>query len=191
MELNLEDQKQRFLEICRSSIHRDGLEALLDWLLKVDFFEAPASTRYHGAYSGGLCQHSLDVYEYAQKLTFLSPVSISDGSLAIASLFHDVCKCNLYKTEYRNQKINGEWQQVPVFVTDERFHFGGHGSKSVYLVQYFMRLEPSEASAINCHMGFADGSAVTIRDVGNAYQANPLAWIVHIADEAATFLLKR
>lgn len=191
MELNLEEQKQRFLDICRSNIHRDGLEALLDWLLKVDFFEAPASTRYHGAYAGGLCQHSLDVYEYAQKLSFLSPVSISDESLTIASLFHDVCKCNLYKTEYRNQKINGEWQQVPVFVADERFHFGGHGSKSVYQVQYFMRLEPVEATAINCHMGFSDGSSATIRDVGNAYQDNPLAWIIHIADEAATYLLER
>ncbi len=191
MELNLEDQKRCFLELCRSTIHRDGLEALLAWLVKADFFEAPASTRYHGAYAGGLCQHSLDVYEYAKKLVFLSPVPISDESLAIASLFHDVCKCNLYKTEYRNQKINGEWQQVPVFVTDERFHFGGHGSKSVYLVQYFMKLEPVEATAINCHMGFSDGSSTTIRDVGNAYQDNPLAWIIHIADEAATYLLKR
>ncbi len=102
MELNLEEQKQRFLDICRSTIQRDGLDVLLDWLCKADFFQAPASTKYHGAYVGGLCQHSLDVYEYAQKLAFLSPVSISAESLAIASLFHDVCKCNMYKTEYRN-----------------------------------------------------------------------------------------
>lgn len=191
MELNLEEQKQKFLNICHSTIHREGLDALLDWLCKADFFEAPASTKYHGAYAGGLCQHSIDVYEYARKLTFLSPIPISDESLAIATLFHDVCKCNLYKIDYRNQKINGEWRQVPVFVTDERFHFGGHGSKSVYQVQYFMKLEPVEAVAINCHMGFSDGGSTTIRDVGNAYQDNPLAWIVHIADEAATYLLDR
>ena len=84
-----------------------------------------------------------------------------------------------------------EWQQVPVYVVDETFHFGGHGSKSVYQIQYFMRLEPAEAAAINCHIGFADGSAATVRDVSNAYQDNPLAWIVHAADEAATYLLKR
>jgi len=94
-------------------------------------------------------------------------------------------------SEVPESEINGEWQQVPVFVTDERFHFGGHGSKSVYQVQYFMRLEPAEATAINCHMGFSDGSSATIRDVGNSYQDNPLAWIVHVADEAATYLLVR
>ncbi len=191
MELNLEEQKARFLDICRSTIHRDGLEDLLTWLQKADFFTAPASTHYHGAYAGGLCQHSLDVYEYAKKLTFLSPVPISDESLAIATLFHDVCKCGLYRMDKRNQKINGEWQEVPVYTVAEKFHFGGHGSKSVYQVQYFMKLEPVEAVAINCHMGFSDGSATTIRDVGNAYQSNSLAWITHIADEAATYLLDR
>ena len=191
MELNLEQQKQQFIDICHSVIHRDGLDALLDWMGKADFFKAPASTKYHGAYAGGLCQHSLDVYDYAKKLAFLSPIPISDESLAIASLFHDICKCNLYKTEYRNQKVNGEWQQVPVYVTDERFHFGGHGSKSVYQVQYFMKLEPAEAAAINCHMGFSDGSATTVRDVSNAYQQFSLAWIIHAADEAATYLLNR
>jgi len=191
MELNLEEQKQRFLELCRANIHRDGLEDLLSWLQKVDFFEAPASTKYHGAYAGGLCQHSLDVYDYARKLTFLSPAPISEESLVIATLFYDVCKCNLYKTEYRNQKIDGGWHQVPVFIIDEKFHFGGHGSKSVFQVQYFMKLEPVEAVAINCHMGFSDGGSTTIRDVGNAYHDNPLAWIVHVADEAATYLLER
>ena len=172
MELNLEEQKQRFLDLCHSAIHRDGLDDLLDWLCKADFFEAPASTKFHGAYAGGLCQHSLDVYEYAKKLTFLSPTPISEEALVISTLFHDVCKCNLYKTEYRNQKINGEWQHV-------------------YQVQYFMKLEPIEAAAINCHMGFTDGSTTTLRDVSNAYQSNPLAWIVHVADEAATYLLDR
>ena len=98
MELNLTEQKQRFLDICHDKIHREGLDALLDWLGKADFFEAPAGTNYHGAYAGGLCQHSLDVYEYAQKIAFLSPTPISEESLAIATLFHDVCKCNLYKT---------------------------------------------------------------------------------------------
>ena len=89
--MNIDEQKTRFLTICRNSIHREGLDDLLDWLQKSDFFTAPASTRYHGAYAGGLCEHSLDVLDYAQKLTFLSPTLISDESLTIAALFHDVC----------------------------------------------------------------------------------------------------
>ena len=189
--MDLEAQKSRFLELCRSTIHRDGLEDLLDWLQKSDFFIAPASTRYHGAYSGGLCQHSLDVYDYARKLVFLSPVPISEESLAVVSLFHDICKCNMYTVEKRNRKIDGVWQEVPFYSIDERFHFGGHGSKSVYQVQYFMKLTPEEAAAINCHMGFSDGNPSTVRDVSSAYGQFPLAWIVHAADEAATFLLER
>ena len=172
---------------------REGKEALRDWLLsdECDFFTAPASTKYHGAYAGGLCQHALDVYDYAKKLAFLSPTPIKEEALCIASLFHDVCKVNLYKIDYRNQKIDGEWQSVPYYTVDERFHFGGHGSKSVYQVQYFMKLNQDEAVAINCHMGFSDGSTSTVRDVGNAFQSCSLAWIIHVADEAATYLLDR
>ena len=64
---DVEKQKQEFLALCRESIHREGLEELLTWLQKSDFFTAPASTRYHGAYEGGLCEHSLDVYRMAKK----------------------------------------------------------------------------------------------------------------------------
>ena len=63
MEIDVQQQKERFLEICCATIHRDGLEELLAWLEKKDFFTALASTKYHGAYEGNLCQHSLDVYE--------------------------------------------------------------------------------------------------------------------------------
>ena len=117
MELNLEAQKQEFLTICRAMIHRDGIEDLLDWLCKADFFTAPASTKYHGGYAGGLCQHSIDVYQYAKKLSFLMPAAPSEESLAVAALFHDVCKVNLYKVDKRNQKIDGirrAWLQVRV-----------------------------------------------------------------------------
>ena len=79
----------------------------------------------------------------------------------------------------------------PYSVIDEKFHFDGHGSKSVFLIQQFMKLTTEEAAAINCHMGFSDGNPNAVRDVGNAYHQFPLAWIIHVADEAATFLLER
>lgn len=191
MELNLEEQKERFLSICREKIHRDGLEDLLEWLCKSDFFTAPASTHYHGAYAGGLCQHSLDVYDYIQKLAFLLPTQPSEESLAIVALWHDLCKVRLYKIDKRNQKIDGVWQEVPYYTIEEKYHFGGHGSKSVFLIQQFMKLKADEAAAINCHMGFSDGGSSTVRDVSNAYQQFGIAWLVHVADEAATYLLER
>ena len=191
MELNLEKQKKEFLDICHSTIKREGLEDLLGWLGRADFFTAPASTKYHGAYPGGLCQHSLDVYEYAKKLTFLLPEQPSGESLAVSALFHDLCKVNFYKSEKRNQKIDGTWQEVPVFVVDEKYHFGGHGSKSVFLIQQFMKLTAEEAAAINCHMGFSDGNPSAVRDVGNAWAQFKLGWLIHVADEAAAYLLDR
>ena len=79
---------------------------------------------------------------------------------------------------------------MPYYTIEEKFCFGGHGSKSVFLVQQFMKLKTDEAAAINCHMGATPGGDA-VRDSGNAFQAFPLAWITHVADEAATYLLKR
>ena len=55
--------KEEFIEIYRANVHREGADALLDYLEnKSDFFTSPASARYHGAYVGGLCEHSVNVY---------------------------------------------------------------------------------------------------------------------------------
>lgn len=191
MDIAIEAQKAKFIETCREKIKRPGLDPLLEWMTNADFFTAPASTKYHGAYKGGLCQHSMDVYEQAKKLVHMLPEQPSEESMAIVSLFHDICKVNLYKEDKKNQKIDGKWQEVPYYTIEEKFHFGGHGSKSVFLLQQFMKLTTEEAAAINCHMGFSDGSPNTIRDVSNAYEQFPLAWLTHVADEAATLLLDR
>lgn len=189
-EINFEAQKEEFIRTCRENIKREGLEDLLCWLERADFYTAPASTKYHGSYAGGLCQHSLDVFHYALRVCKLYDGEINLESLAVATLFHDLCKVNFYKIDERNQKVNGEWVKVPFYTIEEKFSFGGHGSKSVYLAQWFMKLKQEEAVAINCHMGFSSGPDA-VRDVGNAYEQFPLAWIVHVADEAATYLLDR
>lgn len=187
---DLEKQKQEFLTLCRENIHREGLEDLLNWLLRSDFFTAPASTRFHGAYKGGLCEHSLDVYAMAKKAISAYELDLSEESVVISALFHDLCKVNFYKEDFRNQKIDGVWQQVPCYIIEEKYCFGGHGSKSVFLVQQFMKLKTDEAAAINCHMGATSGGD-SVRETSSAYQAFPLAWIIHVADEAATYLLDR
>jgi len=186
MEINIEEQKQKFIDLCRAAIHREGFDKLLDWMSRADFFTAPASTHYHGGYAGGLCQHSMDVYEYAKRIVPITDRTFSEESLAVAALLHDLCKVNFYRTDFRNQKINGEWQQVPCYTVSEKFKFGGHGSKSVFLIQQFMKLLPDEAIAINCHMGAFDNDKV-----GECFAACPLAWVIHVADEAATYLIER
>ena len=87
MSVDLQEQRERFLACCRENIRREGLDRLLDWLDKSDFFQAPASTRFHGAYAGGLCEHSLDVLECARKLTQAFALPLKEESLTVAALF--------------------------------------------------------------------------------------------------------
>lgn len=59
----MSELKERFLAVYKETVTREGSDSLLDWLEHSDFFVAPASTRYHGCYEGGLLQHSLNVYD--------------------------------------------------------------------------------------------------------------------------------
>lgn len=189
---NITEFKQRL------PLHRDGMEELIDWLDTTDFFRAPASTRFHDAREGGLLEHSLQVHDWLRALVMFyveSPlanrqaVDLTPESVAIVALCHDFCKIGLYKTEmrWRKNKFN-RWEQYPTYKSDEDFPFGGHGSKSVYLVQRFVKLSPAEAAAINCHMGSWDQSPYS--KPGAVFEVNPLAWLLHVADEAATYNVK-
>jgi len=134
--------KERFKEIFISQVTRPEAADLLAWLGTTDFFEAPASTRFHGAYPGGLVEHSLNVY-YA--LLGQSTIREYGGeSVAVVALLHDVCKTGYYRRE-RDGKYSVK-DQLPM----------GHGEKSVYLVMKFMDLTDDEALAIRWHMGAYD-----------------------------------
>ena len=189
--------KEEFIEIYKENIQREGADKLLDYLLSAssDFFTAPASTRFHGAYAGGLCEHSLNVYhclcDYLQRdrVTDLYNLEYSPESIAIVSLLHDLCKVNCYKKSMRNVKdANGVWQQVPYYEFSDDLPYG-HGEKSVYIITGFMRLTREEAFAIRYHMGFS--GTEDARNVGAAFEKYPLAAMMHIADMEATYFVER
>ena len=173
-----------FKEIYLTHIKREGSAELLKWLMSTDFFTAPGSTRFHDCYAGGLADHSARVFnELVRILKAYPEVKVSAETAAIVTLLHDVCKAGCYKTEMRNRKNEyGQWEKYPVYTFKEDFAFGGHGSKSVYLIQKFMKLTDEEAVAINCHMGTENGNFA----VNDAYRAYPLAFLVHTADMAST-----
>lgn len=182
------NRKEDFIRLFTQHIKRPGAVELLEWVESTDFFTAPASTRFHGSYEGGLCEHSVNVWEELVRLSKAYPeVRMTAETAAIVSLCHDFCKIGCYKTELRNKKENGVWRSVPMYVFNEDFCFGGHGSKSVYLVQRFMNLSEPEAVAINCHMSVWDRSPGDY-SVGGAYESYPLAWLLHVADESATYI---
>lgn len=172
-----------FEEIYTAYIKREGSTELLNWLKSTDFFTAPGSTRFHDCFAGGLAEHSARVFYELTRLLNAYQLNVSAETAAIVSLLHDVCKAGCYKTEMRNRKNEfGQWEKYPVYTFKEDFAFGGHGSKSVYLIQKFMKLTDEEAVCINCHMGVENGNFA----VNDAYRAYPLAFLVHTADMAST-----
>lgn len=187
------DYKEEFLNIYKENIKREGSDKLLEWLQGSDFFTAPASTKFHSAFAGGLVEHTVKAYN-----RFLNNVKqeygenyqdeISNESIAIIALLHDICKTYLYKPDIRNVKENGVWIQKPCFTYDDKLPYG-HGEKSVYIISGFMKLTREEAMAINWHMGGLDPRLQGNSNMmANAYYQYPAAFMFHIADMESTYL---
>lgn len=189
------NNKERFIDIYKRYIHREGSEKLLEFLLSKnsDFFDAPASARFHGSYEGGLLDHSLNVYDCLKDYLSRDRVketyhlSYTEESIAIVALLHDLCKINCYKKGTRNVKENGQWIQVPTFEYNDTLPYG-HGEKSVYMISGYMRLTREEAFAIRYHMGFSGSEDA--RNVGAAFEIFPLAFALSTADMEATYFIE-
>lgn len=192
--------KDRFIGLYQQLITRPGADKLLAWLETTDFFEAPASTRFHLSHPGGLVEHSIHVYHRLHDL-FVSErqnrendpfIELSDNeeeTIAICGLLHDICKANFYAVEMRNRKNEqGQWEKYPFYVVNDQLPYG-HGEKSVYIISGFMKLTREEAMAIRWHMGFSDNDFKAGGfSVGNAFEKFPLALLTHMADLQATYL---
>ena len=187
--------REEFIAVYTAKIHREGADALLDYLEhKSDFFTSPASARYHNAYEGGLCQHSLNVYHCLQayldreRVRNAYGLEVSEESAAVCALLHDLCKAGCYQAGTRNVKgPDGKWTAVPTFYYEDPLPYG-HGEKSVYIISGFMKLKREEAMAIRWHMGFSGDEDKRL--VG-ALQQYPLAFALSVADMEATYFLER
>lgn len=172
--------KEEFIAILKQ-VNREGIEHLIEFLNKTDFFEAPASTRFHGCYKGGLLEHSMKVYEILKTKT-----QEDSDSVKIIALLHDICKTNFYKVEYRNAKNEqGVWEKVPYYTVDDTIPYG-HGEKSVMMISEFIKLTPEERYAIRWHMGFTEPKEL-YTTIGQAYKKYPIALLMHEADLEATY----
>ncbi|MBR6696320.1 MAG: HD domain-containing protein [Oscillospiraceae bacterium] len=188
--------KEEFISIYKEKINREGADKMLEYLLssQSDFFTAPASTRFHGSYEGGLVEHSINVYkcldDYLKRprTKEVYNMNFSDSTIATVALLHDVCKINFYKTDYRNAKNEaGVWEKVPYYAIDDQMPYG-HGEKSVYIINGFMRLTREEAFAIRYHMGF---SGIEDKNtIGKVFEMYPLAFALNVADMEASYYLE-
>lgn len=207
MPINAAENKERFISLANKYIKREGLDKLLKWLDSTDFYTAPASTKYHLSVEGGLCQHSLNVFDRMVELcnTYFKKDPADDNvyngvntdvegafdmeNIAIVALFHDICKANCYVKDFRNVKVEGKWTQEEYWKWDEQFVYG-HGTKSVYMLQQFMRLYIDEAQAIRFHMaGREDPLTDTCeRQYAQVYEKSKFAVLLHLADSMAAWL---
>lgn len=170
---------------------RKGYSHLLEYLVKdTDFLTAPASTKFHGNFPGGLLTHSYNVTKRMSELSKLSGISnyeTTDESIALTGIFHDLCKVNTYKRSMEDSNTTTLYNSSNPFGYQhkEELVTGFHGPKSVFILQKYINLKNWEATAIMCHMGNFES-----KDSSKVFDTNHLAWILHAADEASTFIDK-
>ena len=203
----IEANKKQFLDLI-SSITIEGayLEELIKFLQESDFFTAPASTQYHCNYTGGLCEHSLNVYNNLVKLANdYMPNTYTEDTLKVVGLLHDISKVNFYEIYVMNKKIYNEkgtkhdnqgkfdWFAQEAFKVKEshnRFLAGTHEENSMLLVSQYIPLNLEESVAIlNHHSGL--GNPNQNYDMSAILNRYPLLTLLHSADYLSTFINER
>lgn len=203
----LEENKVKFIDLLRE-IQRPGCktEELIAFLEKNDFFTMAASTKYHNCVSGGLCDHSLVVYENMVMLNASKSLGIDSDTLLICGLLHDISKVYMYKLDVRNKKVyyegapkhdslgSFEWISQMGWVTtdpeDRPFAYGNHEETSEFILRSYIPLKWEESAAIINHHGGMNYDSAQVSP-SQVLGRNTIAAALHIADSMAAFLEKR
>ena len=192
--MKLEENKKRFITILHEYCDkRFNVDNLIKYLEKeTDFFLAPASTKYHCNYEGGLLQHSLNVFDTLFNLKELYYENCDLSTIAIVGLFHDLCKANFYSTENKNVKTQFGWSTQKVYIVDDQLPLG-HGEKSIImLLNQGIKLTEEEMLAIRWHMSGFD-NAVKGGDISlnTAQTKTKLLSLIQSADIISTYILEK
>lgn len=206
---------ERYESLLKST-NRDGIDKLIEFIRKSDFYTAPASTRFHNCHEGGLLEHSLNVFDCLYnkvKSTYVFKKALSDSAkefwdtdefektIVIVALLHDLCKMFMYEVEMKNKKIYSDhgskkdsqgrydWESVPGYTVNDRVPYG-HGEKSVMMIEQFITLTKEERFAIRWHMGFTEPKE-NWNTLNAAIRMYPLILAVHEADLEATYMLEK
>lgn len=206
--MNREANIARF-EAELAKVQRPGMDKLLEYIRRSDFYTAPASAHYHLSCEGGLLQHSLNVLDALRGLLTFSAdgetpckceyrvsgktvATIPQDSVIIAALLHDICKTFFYTTSTRNAKNEktGKWEKVPYYTVEDKMPLG-HGSKSAMIIKQYMELTTEEMYAIWWHMGFSESAGGTdMATIKQAIEKHPFVWALHTADMMASSFME-
>lgn len=150
---------------------------MVEQLMHKGFFTAPASTKYHGNYAGGLFDHSLEVAKQLVNLTDRMGLDwLCPRSPFVVGMFHDLCKCDAYQKDG-----DDAWK----YSAEDAFP--GHGEKSVLVLSQLMQLTEEEVFCIRYHMGAYEKEAWNYYD--KAIRKYPNVLWTHTADMAASKII--
>lgn len=148
-----------------------------DFLDRLGFFEAPASTKYHGAYEGGLFDHSLEVTKALVELTEKLGLEWErPGSPYIVGMYHDLCKCDNYVVDIETGK----------YIYNPEIIIPGHGDKSLIMAGQYLKLTDEEIACIRWHMGAYETDTKLWNYYGRAIENYPNVLYTHTADMIAS-----
>ena len=188
------ENKGIFIDLLKST--NEDVDKLIEYLENGGFFDAPASTKYHCSYSGGLCEHSLNVYnEFNRLVKEYYGDSVPQRTIIFLGLLHDIIKMNYYELYTRNVKNDstGQWEKVleyKVKDANERFTFGTNTFNNYMLISCFVALSEGEiASLVNYNCGMDDNYAN--KDLSAILSKYPLTLLLHSADMISTYILER
>ena len=191
---------KNFLDNCLDNKDKKILKKLypeisdefVTWLCENGYFTAPASHKFHGAYDGGLYDHSLLVANTLIDLTEKNNLKWQNKrSPAVIGLFHDICKVDLYK--HKQQILRTDEGDFLMDIADQLEYrndilLKGHGDKSVMILASLIQLTEEEVMCIRYHMG-----AFTDKEEWNYYtravRKYPNVLWAHHADMTAAHIL--
>ena len=196
----LQSEKIEFFEHLLINTNRTGVDKVIDFLRKTDFYYAPASASHSGNYRGGLLDHSLIVYLIAKSYNN-ALISISDDfrdkidmvSLTLCSLLHDICSTCLYKEETKWKKgETNQWESYIGYGINDTVPWG-HGAKSVIMLQQLgLDLVSAEICAILYHMGFWETDAKDTRfSQMNAIKYFPIVTLIQTANFESSVIFEK
>lgn len=207
-EQEVNDNYEEFKTLLRES-NRENIEELISYLDSTDFKYAPASTKYHGSFKGGLCKHSLEVYYTASNMynnlfAFNDDDTIKKENIIISCLLHDISKVNTYEESFQNKKVysengskydelgNYDWVSVKCYRTkdyDDRFVFINHELTSEFIIRQFIGLTIAESAAIAMHHNGMGHDSVPSEITGLNMSKYPLALLLHTADLLIAYMV--
>lgn len=189
---DIQEVKSKIISLL-DGIQRKGIDRVIKYLEESDFFVAPASTRFHGNYEGGLAEHSLNVYEIFKRKNKEYDFGLSEDTIKITALLHDLCKVNFYTVYDKNVNIAGsgekpKWVKQPAYGVNDLMPIG-HGEKSVIILQQFIKLTKEETILIRWHMGGYEPKE-NYNNVSAAWDMYKSAVALHTADLEASYILE-